>query len=126
MTIKSVIEFFKEHGKMTIKSVIEFFKEHGKMNIKSVIEFFREYCDLLLVLTIPTAMIISILIMAHSSEPDPKYNTTVDNSNITVHTIDNHEYLVYHYNNAGGMCHKVDCKFCMTKSGKDTNVSTTK
>jgi hypothetical protein len=90
---------------MNIKSVIE-----------SVIEFFKEYGEGLLVLTIPTIMVISILIFIYCEEPDREYNTNVDNSNIAVHTIDNHEYLVYHYNNAGGMCHKVDCKFCMDKN----------
>lgn len=88
------------------------------MRIKSVIEFFKEYGETLLVLLIPIAMVSSILILVYCIEPDRKYNIDADNSNIAVHTIDNHEYLVYHHNNAGGMCHKVDCKFCTTNTTK--------
>lgn len=86
------------------------------MSIKSLVEsakeFFEAYGEILLVLLIPIAMVSSILILVYCIGPAREYNTTVDNTNIIVHTIDNHEYLVYHYNNAGGMCHKVDCKFC--------------
>ena len=89
------------------------------MNIKSAIEFFKEYGEELLVLTMYIAMIIVVLIFVFCAEPDRAYNTNADNSSITIHTIDNHEYLVYHHNDAGGMCHKVYCKFCMTKNGKD-------
>jgi hypothetical protein len=88
------------------------------MRIKSVIEFFKEYGETLLVLLIPIAMVSSVLILVYCIGPDREYNTDADNSNITVYTIDNHEYLVYHHNNAGGMCHKVDCKFCTANTTK--------
>jgi hypothetical protein len=93
------------------------------MNIKSVIEsaieFFKEYGEVLLVLSIPIVFFISLGILICYDKPDPRYKTNADNSNITIHTVDNHEYLVYQYDRAGGICHKVDCKFCVAKNGKD-------
>ena len=90
------------------------------MNIKSLIkvfeEFFREYGEVLLVLSIPIVFFIALGILIYHDEQDPGYKTNSDNSNITIHTVDNHEYLVYQYDRSGGICHKVDCKFCMTKS----------
>lgn len=82
-------------------------------------EFFEEYGETLFVLLISLAMVSSVLILVYCIGPSREYNTTVDNSNIAVHTIDNHKYLVYHHNNAGGMCHKVDCKFCVAKNDKE-------
>jgi hypothetical protein len=91
------------------------------MSIKSLIEFFKEYGERLLVLTLPIAMIISVLILVYCNEPAREYNTDEDNINITIHTVDKHEYIVYSipYYQSGGICHKVDCKFCTTKNGKD-------
>lgn len=34
---------------------------------------------------------------------------------ITVRTIDRHEYIIYVGYKAGGICHKEDCKFCNNK-----------
>jgi hypothetical protein len=86
------------------------------MNIKLLIVFLGEYGEGLLVLTIPIILVISLLIFVYNNEPNPECNTNADNSHITIHTVDNHEYLVYHYDRSGGICHKVDCKFCMAKS----------
>lgn len=86
--------------------------------MNKVIEFFKDYGEELLVLTMPIAMVISVLILVYCTEPD-MYNTNADGSKITIHTVDKHEYLVYQYDRSGGICHKVDCKFCLTKNGKD-------
>lgn len=93
--------------------------------MNKVIEFFKDYGEELLVFTMPIAMVISVLILVYWAEPDT-HNTNADDSKITIRTVDKHEYLVYQYDRSGGICHKVDCKFCMAKSGKDTNVPTTK
>lgn len=44
-----------------------------------------------------------------------KSRVSDNNSNFTIHTIGKHEYIVYHCYNAGGLCHKEDCKFCEEK-----------
>lgn len=85
--------------------------------MNKLIEFFKEYGEELLVFTIPIAMVIFALILAYCNEPNREYSTDENNSSITIYTIDNHEYLVHRH--AGGMCHKVDCKFCMAKNGKE-------
>ena len=82
-------------------------------------EFFEEYGATLLVLAIPVVFFISLITLIYYYEPDPGHKINSNNSNITIHTVDNHEYLVYHYARAGGICHKVDCTFCMAKNGKE-------
>ena len=87
--------------------------------MNKLIEFFEEYGATLLVLAIPVVFFISLGILIWYDEPSPKYKVDADGSNITLLTVDKHEYLVYHYNGAGGICHKVDCKFCLTRNRKD-------
>ena len=86
--------------------------------MNKVIEFFKDYGEELLVFTISVAVVISALILVYWAEPDTD-NTNSDDSKITIHTVDKHEYLVYQYDRSGGICHKVDCKFCMNKNEKD-------
>jgi hypothetical protein len=53
-------------------------------------------------------MIILAMIVLHGSEASQKRN-----ENITIQTIDNHEYIVTGYK--GGICHKVNCIYCEGK-----------
>ena len=56
--------------------------------------------------------------LASSSTTAPSVEddkTDMYGDDITVRTIDRHEYIIYIGYKAGGICHKEDCKFCNNK-----------
>lgn len=66
---------------------------------------------------IQTASIIPEVSLDESQESRVK-KENLDYSGVTILTIDSHEYIHYrdgNNNSVGGICHKIDCSFCLTK-----------
>lgn len=57
-------------------------------------------------------LIISFSSIMFSSCEYKSTRETTNNPNIYVDKIGNHEYLIYQYCDAGGICHYEDCKYC--------------
>ena len=89
------------------------------MSKRSWLDYIPEWClepILFLIVAIvfiglPLAIVLSWITYPRGEDAKPD---TYGND-ITIRTIDRHEYIIYTGHMAGGICHKEDCKFCSDK-----------